>query len=112
MSSHKSINKTDIDNLSFEILDYLKSYDSYEFNDIYENDDKAYKDIRNSLESKDGIDMLLESLCKDIKYYSCDNDLSNKEIFRLNQKAFELLIKVNLYSKEVEKEYKKEMGII
>lgn len=99
------------DELAVELVNYAKDFDPYEFNDAYDNDDCAFEDMKKSLFSKDGIEVLIESLCNDIHYFASENDLSNKDISDLSKRAFNLLTKLNQYSKTLEKQEDKEMDM-
>ena len=99
------------DELAVELMNYAKDFDPYEYNDVYDNDDHAFNDMKRSLSSKDNIDVLIESLCNDIHYFASENDLSNHDISDLSKRAFNLLTKLNQYSKVLEKQEDKEMDI-
>ncbi len=104
-------NNSYIDELSNELVQYVKNVDSYEYNDNYENDDQAFNDMKESLSTISRVDVLIESLCNDINYYASENDLSNNDILNNFKTANNLLIKLNYYSKILEKENDKEMDM-
>lgn len=100
------------DELAVELMNYSKDFDSYEYNDIYSNDDdRAFDDMKRSLSTKNNIDVLIESLCNDIHYFASENDLGNNEISNLSKRAFNLLTKLNQYSKVIEQQEDKEMDM-
>ena len=99
------------DELAVELMNYVKDFDPYEYNDVYDNDDHAFNDMKRSLASTSGIDTLIESLCNDIQCFASENDLSNHDISDLSKRAFNLLTKLNQYSKVLEKQEDKEMDI-
>ena len=99
------------DELAVELMNYVKDFDPYEYNDVYDNDDHAFNDMKRSLATTSGIDTLIESLCNDIQCFASENDLSNHDISDLSKRAFNLLTKLNQYSKVLEKQEDKEMDI-
>ena len=92
-------------------MHYVKDADPYEYNDDYEDDDHAFNDMKKSLSSTSGVSTLIESLCSDINYYASENDLSNNDILNNFKTASNLLIKLNQYSKTLEKQENKEMDM-
>ena len=104
-------NNSYIDELSNELVQYVKNADPYEYNDDYENDDHAFNDMKKSLSTTSGVDTLIESLCSDINYYVSENDLSNDNILDNFKSATDLLIKLNRYAKILEKQNDKEMDM-
>lgn len=99
------------DELAVELMNYSKDFDPYEYKDVYDDDDRAFEDMKRSLSSKDNIDVLIESLCNDIHYFASENDLGNHDISDLSKRAFNLLTKLNQYSKIIEKQEDKEMDM-
>lgn len=92
------------DSLSNELVKYEKDLDTYEFNDMYSMEEDAYNDIQENLSSVSGIDSIIENLCNDIHSFASENDLSNPDILDLSRTAFNLLGKLNQYSKAMTKE--------
>jgi hypothetical protein len=99
------------DELAVELMNYAKDFDTYEYNDIYNSDDDAFNDMKKNLTTTSGIDTMIEWLCNDIHYFASENDLGNNAISNLSKTAFNLLIKLNQYSKVLEKEDNKEMDV-
>ena len=99
------------DELAVELMNYSKDFDPYEYKDVYDDDDRAFEDMKRSLSCKDNIDVLIESLCNDIHYFASENDLGNHDISDLSKRAFNLLTKLNQYSKIIEKQEDKEMDM-
>ncbi len=101
----------DIDLLTNDLVNYAKDVDLYDYNDVYENDDQAFDDMKKSLLTTSGVNTLIESLCNDINDFASENDLSNSDILDNFNTASNLLIKLNQYSKVLEKEEQKEMDM-
>lgn len=99
------------DELALELVSYAKDFDTYEFSDIYSSDEEAFNDMKKNISDHSSIDTTIEWLCNDIHYFASEKDLENNEIFNLSKRAFDLIVKINKYSKELEKEEKKEMDI-
>lgn len=99
------------DELAVELMNYAKDFDTYEYRDVYDSDDDAFNDMKKNLATISGIDTTIEWLCNDINYFASENDLGNHEISDLSKRAFNLLTKLNQYSKVIEKQEDKEMDI-
>ncbi len=99
------------DKLALELMNYTKEFDPYEYNDIYDNDEVAFNDMKKNLSTISGIDTMIECLCNDMHYFASEKDLGSNDIFNLSKTAFNLLIKLNQYSKTLEKEDSKEIDI-
>lgn len=99
------------DELAVELMNYAKDFDTYEYRDVYDSDDDAFNDMKKNLATISGIDTTIEWLCNDIHYFASENDLGNHEISDLSKRAFNLLTKLNQYSKILEKEENKEMDM-
>lgn len=101
----------EINSLAIDLMHYAKDVDPYEYNDSYNDDDHAFNDMKKSLSTTSGVDTLIESICNDINYFASENDLSNSDILNNFKTANDLLIKLNCYSKTLEKEENKEMDM-
>ena len=99
------------DELAVELMNYAKDFDTYEYRDVYDSDDDAFNDMKKNLATISGIDTTIEWLCNDIHYFASENDLGNHEISDLSKRAFNLLTKLNQYSKVIEKQEDKEMDM-
>lgn len=108
ISNVKTQNNTLEKEIATELVQYAKNFDSYEYNDIYDNDDKAFEDMESSL-SKEKIDSTMEWLSKDIYYIASEKGLNDPEMQKLSQNAFNLLCKISYYKSTFEKD--KEMEI-
>ena len=100
-----------IDELSNELVQYDKNVDFYEYSDVYEDDIYAFNDMKKCLSTISSVNNLIENLCSDINYFASENDLSNNDILNNFKTANNLLIKLNYYSKILEKENDKEMDM-
>ena len=113
---HNIIDKTNsnndyvVDQLAYELVDYAKDFDTYDYHDIYDSDEKAFEDMRASL-SKDKIDTTLMWLGNDVLYLATEKDLSDPEMEKLSKTAFNLLCKVNCYKSALEQEKDKEVDL-
>ncbi|MGM9875706.1 MAG: hypothetical protein ACI310_00555 [Bacilli bacterium] len=99
------------DELAVELMNYAKDFDTYEYNDVYDSDDDAFNDMKKNLATPSTIDTMIEWLCNDIHYFASENDLGNYDISDLSKRAFNLLTKLNQYSKVLEKNEDKEMDM-
>lgn len=99
------------DELAVELMNYAKDFDTYEYRDVYDSDDDAFNDMKKNLATISGIETTIEWLCNDIHYFASENDLGNHEISDLSKRAFNLLTKLNQYSKVIEKQEDKEMDM-
>lgn len=99
------------DELATELVQYAKDFDTYDYKDIYKDDEDAYEDMKKNLSSTSGIDTMIEWLCNDIHYYASEKDLSNKDISDLSKTAFDLLTKLNQYSRVLENQKDNEMDM-
>ncbi len=60
------------------ITDYMYDVDPYEFKDCYETKEDAYNDNLHILDSKNGVNQILESINEDIKYFDdCKPELDD-----------------------------------
>lgn len=110
MSNSSNIEREQ-DELALELVRYAKDFDTYEYNDIYSSDEEAFNDMKKNLTEHSLVDKTIEWLCNDIHYFASEKDLEDNEIFNLSKRAFDLIIKINKYSKDLEKEEKKEIDI-
>lgn len=109
--NHSLEKEYDIDLLANELVKYAKDFDTYEYRDIYKDDEDAFNDMKKNLTTVKGVDTMIEWLCNDIHYFSSENDLSNNDILYNFETANNLLIKLNNYSKVLEKQKNQEMDI-
>lgn len=91
--------------LCWELVNYYKEVNPYEFNDCYNNMDEAYDNFYNIMtkDSKGILKELKEELHELIIY----NDLRNKEMKNRFEKAIKLTYDLNVFynqTKEKEKE--------
>ena len=111
-SFYKNYNKEyEINEIANSLMKYLKDADSYEYNDVYENDDQALNDMKKNLSTISGVETIIESLCSDINSFASENDLSNEDILNNFKTAGDLLIELNNYAKQFEKNNSKEMDM-
>lgn len=101
----------DIDSLVSDLVKYAKDSDPYEYRDLYSSDEDAFESIKKSLCTVSDVDSTIEWLCADIRHYASESDLSNKDILDYFNTANELLIKLNDYSKNLEKQKNQEMDM-
>lgn len=101
----------DIDSLASDLVKYAKDSDPYEYKDLYSSDEDAFESIKKSLFTVSDVDSTIEWLCADIQHYASESDLSNKDILDYFNTANELLIKLNDYSKDLEKQKNQEMDM-
>jgi len=101
----------DLDSLANDLVQYAKNFDTYEYRDVYNSDEDAFNDMKKNLATTSGIDTMIEWLCNDIHYFASEKDLGNNEISDLSKEAFNLITKLNQYSKVLEKSEDKEMDI-
>ena len=100
-----------INSFANSLIKYVKDVNPYEYNDIYDSDDQAFEDMKKNLSTASGVETIIKNICDDINHFTSESDLSNKDIFNHFQTANELLIKLNDYSKKLEKEDSKEMDM-
>ena len=103
--------QSDIDSLASDLVKYAKDSDPYEYKDLYSSDEDAFESIKKSLFTVSDVDSTIEWLCADIQHYASESDLSNKDILDYFNTANELLIKLNDYSKDLEKQKNQEMDM-
>lgn len=105
----QSNNNVYLNELVTRIVRYSKNFDPYEFQDSYDNEEIAFEDTKKHLQTVSGTYDIIDALCKDIHYFTSENDLSNHDINDLYKEATNLLVELNQYSKTLAKD--KEMDI-
>lgn len=86
----------DREELVNQILEHMKEYEYYQYQDTYENDEEAYNDIDRTL-GKDGFG-IKEFLIEDISYLLKHDDIRNPYYRKHLDDSVALGIKVNEYA--------------
>lgn len=99
------------DELAVELMNYARDFDPYEYKDIYSNDEDAFNDMKHNLLTSKDTSNMIDWLSNDINIMATEKDLSDKNMSDLSKQAFNLLTKLNQYSKVLEKQEDKEMDM-
>lgn len=91
------------DEIANNLIQYAKDFDSYEYRDIYDNDEVATDEIKEMLSTKDGVYTILDSLADDIKMMATEKDMCDSEVCKNSKNAFDLINRLNQYLVVLEK---------
>ena len=107
-------NKYDIsvvDSLAKNLTDYSRDFDTYDFNDCYDNYEDAFNHNKNDLLDTERAKSFIEMLGMDIIYLASEKRLSNPEMTDLSDRAFKLINQLSLYCEELEKNNAKDIDL-
>lgn len=99
------------DELAVDLMNYARDFDTYEYKDVYSNDEDAFNDMKHNLLTSKDTSNMIDWLCNDINIMATEKDLSDKSMSDLSKQAFNLVNKLNQHLKVLEKEEIKEVDL-
>ena len=90
-----------LDKLTNEVLDYNKSYHSYEYKKCYDTDEEAYNEFYSLL--KRNASGILSEMVEDVNMISKYDDITDLNVRKKFDSACDLIIKLNKYSNDKKK---------
>lgn len=90
--------------LTYKVIDHMKSYDLYEYNDVYDSDEEAFNNLYPLYLTEKGVRKQIEEFTEDLSLLATEKDLKDSEIKITFDSAVNLIKEFNKYYMELSNE--------
>ena len=90
--------------LAYKVIDHMKSYDLYEYNDVYDSDEEALYNLIALYQTAKGIRKQIEEFTEDLSILATEKDLKDIEMKKIFDSAVNLIKEFNKYYMELSNE--------
>lgn len=93
-----------LDDLIYAMMDYEKSLDLYEFNDVFDSEEDAYYNYKRVFSNMKGIDSNIDVVMNDLVVQLKEGTLDNEIVKENFENGINLVKMMNLYKNELNKD--------